>query len=315
MTTPSNAMPEALHAQRIAPAALPARRLLYWSIRRELWENRSIYIAPLAAAGVGMLGFLVGLMGVSHSKHAAAASPDAAHQLIQLAMPYSHAAWVLLLTGFIVGVFYSLDALHGERRDRSILFWKSLPVSDLTTVLAKLSIPLVVLPVLVFGVTVILQLCMLVVNTAELSMKGGSDATMLGQLPFFQMEAVLLYGVIVLALWHAPLYAWLLLVSGWARRTTFLWAVLPPLVLAAFERIAFGTSHFGSWLGDRLFGFAAEAFSFHAPDGSVIDPHLVPLAQITPGKFLGSPGLWVGLVFAAAFLAAAVRLRRYREPI
>jgi len=314
MTTPSNAVPEAPDSRRIAPAALPASRLLYWSIRRELWENRSIYIAPLAVAVVGMLGFLVGLMGVSHSKHAPA-SPDAAHQLILLAMPYSHAAWVLLLTGFIVGVLYSLDALHGERRDRSILFWKSLPVSDLTTVLAKLSIPLVVLPVLVFGVTVILQLCMLVVNTAELSMKGGSDATMLGQLPFFQMEVVLLYGVIVLALWHAPLYAWLLLVSGWARRTTFLWAVLPPLALAAFERIAFGTSHFGSWLGDRLFGFAVQAFSFQTQDGAPIDPHLITLVQLTPGKFLGSPGLWVGLVFAAIFLAAAVRLRRYREPI
>ncbi len=314
MSTAPNTMPEALDSQRISPAALPASRLLYWSIRRELWENRSIYIAPLAVACVGMLGFLVGLMGVSHSRHAAAPS-DAAHQLIALAMPYSHAAWVLLLTGFIVGVFYSLDALHGERRDRSILFWKSLPVSDLTTVLAKASIPLVVLPVLVYGVSVILQLFMLVVNAAELSMKGGSDATMLGQLPFFQMQLVFLYGVMVLALWHAPLYAWLLLVSGWARRTTFLWAVLPPLGIAAFERIAFGTSHFGSLLGNRLYGFAAEAFAFHTPDGATIDPHLIPLTQLTPWKFLGSPGLWVGLVFAAVFLAAAVRLRRYREPI
>jgi ABC-2 type transport system permease protein len=314
MTTPSNAMPEPVDSQRVAPAALPATRPLYWSIRRELWENRSIYIAPLAAAGVGMLGFLVGLMGVSHSKHIAEA-PDAAHQLILVAMPYSHAAWVLLLTGFIVGVFYSLDALHGERRDRSILFWKSLPVSDLTTVLAKASIPLVVLPVLVFGVAVILQLFMLVVNIAVVPMSAGNASAMLSQLPFFQMELVLLYGVIVLALWHAPLYAWLLLVSGWARRATFLWAVLPPLAIAAFERIAFGTSHFGSLLGKRLFGFAVEAFAFQTPDGTAIDPHLIPLTQLTPGKFLGSPGLWVGLVFAAAFLAAAVRLRRYREPI
>jgi ABC-2 type transport system permease protein len=122
MMTPSNAMPESLDSRRIAPVAMPPSRLLYWSIRRELWENRSIYIAPVAAAGVAMLGFLVGLMGVSHSKHAQAA-PDAAHELILVAMPYSHAAWVLLLTGFIVGVFYSLDALYGERRDRSILFW------------------------------------------------------------------------------------------------------------------------------------------------------------------------------------------------
>jgi ABC-2 type transport system permease protein len=316
MTTPSNAMPEPISSQRVAPAALSATRPLYWSIRRELWENRSIYIAPLAAAGVGMLGFLVGLMGVSHSKHARVATEAADERILPalLAMPYSHAAWVLLLTGFIVGIFYSLDALHGERRDRSILFWKSLPVSDLTTVLAKASIPLVVLPLLVFGVTVMLQLFMLVVNSAVLSVSGGAGK-MWSQLPLFQLELVLLYGVMVMALWHAPLYAWLLLISAWAKRATFLWAVLPPLAIAAFERIAFGTSHFGSLLGNRLYGFAGEAFSFRTPDGVLIDPHFIPLAQLTPGKFLGSPGLWVGLVFAAAFLAAAVRLRRYREPI
>ena len=73
-------------------------------------------------------------------------------------MPYSHAAMLLMVTAFIVGVFYCLDALHGERRDRSILFWKSLPVSDLTTVLSKASIPLVVLPLLVFAITVATQL-------------------------------------------------------------------------------------------------------------------------------------------------------------
>jgi ABC-2 type transport system permease protein len=286
---------------------------LYWSIRRELWENRSIYIAPLAAAAVGMLGFLISLIGL-HTRHAPAA-PDPAHQRIMLAMPYSHAAWVLIMTAFLVGVFYSLDALHGERRDRSILFWKSLPVSDLTTVLSKASIPLVVLPLLVFAITVILQLFMLVVNTAVLLMSSGNAATPWTQLPLFQMQLVLLYGLIVLTLWHAPLYGWLLLVSGWARRASFLWAVLPPLAIGVFERIAFRTSYFGSLLRDRLIGFASDAFAFQTPGGVPVDPHFIPLAQLTPGKFLSTPGLWIGLVFAAIFLAAAVRLRRYREPI
>jgi ABC-2 type transport system permease protein len=314
MTTPSNAVAGAPDSQRTAPAALSQTRLLYWSIRRELWENRSIYIAPLAVAAVGLLGFLIGLTGVSHSRHAQAAS-DEAHQQIMAAMPYAHAAWVLILTGFIVGVFYSLDALYGERRDRSILFWKSLPVSDLTTVVAKASIPLVVLPVLVFGVTVILQLLMLVLNTGVLFLSGKSVATMWNQLPLFQMELVLLYGLTVMALWHAPLYGWLLLVSGWARRATFLWAVFPLLAIGIFERIAFHTSYFTSLLSDRLYGFAMDAFSLRTPDGTPVDPHFIPLAQITPGKFLGTPGLWVGLVVAAVCIAAAVRLRRYREPI
>jgi ABC-2 type transport system permease protein len=320
MTTPSNAVPQSplesqgIDSQRVAPAALSATRPLYWSIRRELWENRSIYIAPLAAAAVGIIGFLISLIGFPRSMRELAAM-DPAHQRIMLAMPYTHVAWLLILTAFLVGVFYSLDALHGERRDRSILFWKSLPVSDLTTVLSKASIPLVVLPLLVFVITVALQLVMWLLSTAVLLMSGVGTSTFWTQLPLFQMELVLLYGLIVLSLWHAPIYAWLLLVSGWARRATFLWAVLPLLALAAFERIAFRTSYFASLLHDRLGGFAPNAFAFKTPDGVPIDPHFIPLAQLTPGKFLSMPGLWIGLIFAAIFLAAAVRLRRYREPI
>jgi ABC-2 type transport system permease protein len=129
------------------------------------------------------------------------------------------------------------------------------------------------------------------------------------------MELVLLYGVIVVALWHAPLYMWMLLVSGWARRAAFLWAVLPPLALAVVEYVAFHTSYLGSLLQDRLFGFAAGAFDLKDKNGVPLDAHFIPLTQLAPGRFLSSPSLWVGLIVAAAFLAAAVRLRRYEGPI
>ncbi len=315
MNTQSNATPEsAFDSQVMAPPAVSATRPLYWSVRRELWENRSIYIAPLAAAGVVMLGFLISLIGLPQSMRAVA-TLDPAHQVAVLAMPYSHAAWLLILTAFLVGVFYCLDALHGERRDRSILFWKSLPVSDLTSVLSKASIPLIVLPLLVFAITVALQVMMLLLSSAVLLLSGVGAGTLWAHLPLFQMDLVLLYALIVLALWHAPIYGWLLLVSGWARRATFLWAALPPLAIGGFEKIAFHTSLFGSLLKDRLIGFAANAFAFRTPGGAPVDPHFIPVTQLTPGKFLSSPGLWIGLAVAAIFLAAAVRLRRYRGPI
>jgi ABC-2 type transport system permease protein len=222
---------------------------------------------------------------------------------------------VLMLTGFLVGIFYCLDALHGERRDRSILFWKSLPVSDLTTVLSKASIPLVALPLLIFAITVTLQLFMRLLSAAVLLISGAGAATQLAGLPLFEMELVLLYGLSVLALWHAPIYCWLLLVSGWARRATFLWAVLPPLAIGVFEKIAFHTSYVGSLLHNRLLGFAAGAFDLKDKAGVPVNPHFIPLTQLAPGRFLSSPGLWVGLIVAAALLTAAVRLRRYREPI
>jgi ABC-2 type transport system permease protein len=318
MTIPPNAVPspfesQGIDAQRIAPAALAPTRPLYWSIRRELWENRSIYIAPLVAAALGMLGFFINLIFLPRTLRALP-SMGSAHQHMTIAMPYGHLAWLLLPTAFIVGFFYSLDALHGERRDRSILFWKSLPVSDRTTVLSKASIPLVILPLLVFAIAVSLHLVMLLLSTAVLLLLGGA-ATLWAHLPLFQMEVVLLYGLVVIALWHAPLYAWLLLVSAWARRATFLWAVLPLLGIGVFEWLVFHTSHFANLLHRRLLGFAWDAFNFTTPDGSPVDPHFIPVAQLTPGKFLSTPGLWIGLIFAAIFLAATVRLRRNREPI
>ena len=120
MNTSSNAMPDsALQSQAAAaPAHIPAARRLYWSIRRELWEYRSIYVAPLAAAALFLFGFLIALP--HHMR--GVKTLDQAHKVLDT--PYELAAGLIMGTAFIVGIFYSLDALYGERRDRSILFWK-----------------------------------------------------------------------------------------------------------------------------------------------------------------------------------------------
>ena len=314
MTTPPNPIPENPAEGQASPAALmSATRPFYWSVRREVWENRSIYIAPLAAAGLAMFGFFIGLFWLPRGHMQGHES--SAHDFLMMVMPYGHTAWLLLIAAFVVGVFYSLDALYGERRDRSILFWKSLPVSDLTAVLSKASIPLVVLPALVFVIGVATNLVMFLISTAVLLLSGINPLTLWRELPLVQVELVLLYGVIVLALGQAPLFAGLLLISGWARRTAFLWAILPPLAICFFEKLVFRTMHFAHLLVYLVTGGATNAFSFRTPSGTPVDPHFIPLAQITPGRFLSSPGLWIGLAFAAVFLAAAVRLRRYREPI
>ena len=236
---------------------------------------------------------------------------DAVQQRSAIMRPYSFIAAILLLTAFIVAVFYCLDALHSERRDRSILFWKSLPVSDRTTVLAKASIPLVVLPLFTFVLIVLAQVALLMMSTAALMGKGPAVAALWAQLPLFRMSLGLLYGLITIALWHAPIYAWLLLVSGWARRAAFIWAVLPLAAINIFERIAFRSSSFCSLLQYRLFGWFTQGFVDIARGNAQADP----LTSLTPGRFLSTPGLWIGLVLAAVFLVAAVRLRRDRGPI
>ena len=152
---------------------------------------------------------------------------------------------------------------------------------------------------------------MLLMTSVNLIVHGMSPATTWAHFPVVQNWIVLLYGLVVLALWHAPIYGWFLLVSGWARRATFLWAVLPFIAIEILEKIAFNTGYFASMVKDRLFGFAPHAFGFHGEGHPTVDS----LAQLTPGRYLSSPGLWLGLVFAAVFIAAAVRLRRYRGPL
>jgi ABC-2 type transport system permease protein len=310
MSTLANTAPESpKEAPAVEARPLSPTRPLYWSVRREVWENRSISLAPLAAAAVFLLGFAFSTFGLPDRRRGVLLL-EPAQQRAAIEKPYDVAAMMIMVTAILVGVFYCLDALHGERRDRSILFWKSLPVSDLTAVLAKASIPLAVLPLLTFAITLATQLAMLLLSTAILLVNGLPPATW-RQLPLLESSLVQLYGLVVLALWHAPIYGWLLLVSGWARRATVLWAVLPPLALVAVEKAALDTSHVASFLGYRLVGGVARAFAFGPRGGVPVES----LAQLTPGRFLTSPGLWLGLLAAAAFLAAATRLRRHREPI
>jgi ABC-2 type transport system permease protein len=287
----------------------PSTQPFYWSVWRELWENRSIYVAPLIVAVVVLFGFLVSTIGMPERRQGVLLL-DPAHQRAAIGMPYDIAAMMLIFTAFIVGVFYCLDALHGERRDRSILFWKSLPVSDLTTVLSKASVPFVVLPVIIFTIIVLVQFLMLLWSSAIL-LPSGLAATTWTRFNLFQQSLILLYSLIVIVLWHAPIYAWALLISGWARRATFLWAVLPLLAIGVLEKFALDTSHFASVLKDRLFGAADTAFAFQPHRGVAIDS----LLQLTPGRYLATPGLWIGLAFAAAFVVIAVRQRRYQGPI
>ena len=280
----------------------------YWSVRRELWENRSIYVAPILVAVVVLFGFLISTIGLPERRRDVLLHPTTARAAIEA--PYDMAAIMLILTAFIVGVFYCLDALYGERRDRSILFWKSLPVSDLTAVLSKVSIPLVILPLVTFVIIVATQFVMLLWSSVVLLTSGLAGTTWTRfNLP--EQSLILLYSLVALALWHAPIYGWLLLISGWARRATFLWAVIPLLAITIFETITFNTAHFIKMLGHRLTGFAAEAFDFQGQH----NPDIHSLAQLTAGRYLSTPGLWIGLAFAAAFIFAAVRLRRYRGPI
>ena len=314
MNTEPNAMNEsAIQPQATAPS-VSVWRVMYWSIRRELWENRSIYIAPLTAAAVFLIGFAIHLIMVrtraaaSHiDLHLNTSHFDPSHmdpsQPQGLLSHYELSASLIMGTAFIVGIFYSLEALYGERRDRSILFWKSLPVSDLTTVLAKASVPLVILPLLAFAITAVTDFVMILLSSLVLLGSGANIAALWTEVPFFHVSLVLFYHLLTVhGLYYAPIYGWLLLVSVWAPRAPFISALLPPV-----EKTAFNSTYFLTLLEERLMG----------PGGSMSQHDQAQdfAAALIPHHFFSNPGLWIGLVVAAAFLAIAVRLRRDRGPI
>ena len=281
---------------------------LSWSIRRELWENRSIYLAPLAVAAIFLAGFLIGLIGLPDRMRAALAlGPMEQREAIE--QPYVFAAIMLMAIALITAVVYCLDAFYGERRDRSILFWKSLPVSDLTTVLSKASVPILVIPLVAFAVTVATQLIMLLASSAVLAGSGISPGTLWAHVPFFKTSLINFSHLVVYhGIWYAPFYGWLLMVSAWANRAPFLWATLPPIAIGVVERVAFNTSHFAAMVRYRFIGDPASLAPAGGMTMDMLGPH-------SPGEYLTSPGLWVGLAVTAAFLFAAVRLRRHRGPI
>jgi ABC-2 type transport system permease protein len=301
MSSQSSTMPESFGSEKISAAEASRIRPLYWSIRRELWEYRSIYIAPAAVSAVMLFGFLIATIG------RALATSDLSQRRHILEEPYIFAMGVVMATIFIVGIFYCLETLQAERRDRSILFWKSLPVSDRTTVLAKASIPFIILPACSVIFTFATTYIMLLLSSAVMLSSGMSAAPMWRQLLGIQLS--LLYHLITVhILWYAPIYTWLMLISAWARRAALLWATVPLVAIGFLEKLVFRTAHFAALVQYRFTG--PENYDMGVPGFA-----MHPLMHLSLEKYLSSPGLWIGFGLAAIFLAATVRLRRYREPV
>ena len=308
MNTQSNAMPEAsVSTQAVGSSIIAPVRPFYWSVRRELWETRAIYIAPLAVSALILVGSTIGLVLPHRNPEM---GMEWMHPQRDPMQHYDICALMFMLTQMLIAVFYCLDSLYGERRDRSILFWKSMPVSDLTTVLSKATIPFVILPLLMCAFIVATESIMFAVQSAAWAAKGHSVAVLYSQVPLLSVWVLVFYHLVAVhTLWHAPFYAWMMLVSAWARRAALLWAILPPLALGFLERIVFGTTYFAHLVGYRFAGGGEDSIT--APGAMPIDP----MTHLTPLKFLLTPGLWTGFILSAIFLAIAVRLRRSRAPI
>ncbi len=268
-------------------------------VRRELWEHGSLIWAPLAMALMIIVVSLVsGMVKGSVDIDLGEGRPlpelfgDAEKQRGIFTLVMAGLVLPQLLVGFVVVFFYLLDSLFTERRDRSILFWKSLPVSDAKTVLSKLFVALVAVPLWSWALSLVVGLVVFGVVAAQVS---GTPAAGLGTWhggTWLTVQASLLGKLAIGVLWYLPVAGWLLLVSVLAKRAPFLWATLPFLVLSLAERIALGSNVVGALVAQRLFGFREE------------------VSLMSEFPLLASPGLWIGVAVGAALVYAAIRVRR-----
>ncbi|HSN16799.1 MAG TPA: hypothetical protein VLV87_01200 [Gammaproteobacteria bacterium] len=307
-------------------------------IRREFWENRSLWIVSVAVAGILTLLSVYMLVAILIGHNQTVNNVDFANgahfqidQLPDFRDADSDAANAFMRIGTltlgamfsfimqIVVFFYLLDSLYADRRDRSILFWRSMPVSDARTVLAKLATALLSVTAITFVVTIAFELVLVVLGLILGSVMGTHPFALLAHpWAFISAWLLLAYGLIVAAIWYLPFYGWYMLASSWAKKAPFLWAVLVPVGIMGAEGWVFHTANFARMIWgykQRWLTLAFNVDPLHMKH-SLDDVTLGSVFTIgNLGELFASPSLWVGLAVAAAFIYGAIWLRRKRNEI
>jgi len=301
-------------------------------LRRELWEHRAITVAPSVFAALFMVVALLAAAGAIHVQVSDAdvdltsllRSIDGREMSALLQVGLAALAVIFNTVMIFVIVFYLLDCLYAERKDRSILFWKSLPVSDMRVVGSKLVTAAGVIPAVTVAAFLAASVGIYLISGLTLLLTGSGAVLAAGPAAIFETAVTVVYALVVQSLWYMPLFCWLLLVSVWAKRAVLLWALLPPWAIGVTEWLLFRTEYFGQMLAQRLIGVFPLAFSEHDVQDVVIQyagEHAnmdVTISEgvsqlIDPGTLLASAGLWIGLVVAAGLFGGAVWVRRFRE--
>lgn len=316
-----------------------------WLLKREYWEHRGGFQwAPLIAAGVILLVVVIAVItglsnapvdghalinGVRISDMAAALTPEQRAKIgagMDVGLFFSAAPIAITLA--IVTFFYLLGSLYDDRRDRSILFWKSLPISDLETVLSKVVAATVIAPLIALVAALILMLGLLILFSIVVAIYGINPFTTV----WANASPLSVVGKVAMliplnAVWALPTIGWLMLCSAFAKRVPFLWATLLPIatgicvsIFDAVTNLRIPNDWFwehivsrllfsilpGSWmdyerLGNKMDGADGPDVLLNAIDLNTI---LAPLA---------GANLWIGAAAGVGMIALAVWLRRWRD--
>jgi len=304
-------------------------------VKREFWEHRSLWIAPLVWVGVIILlsswGFYVASnhigahdsapVVIEQGPNSDAASENVVRHDESRNQSFSTGGYLLInamVSGFatIVVFFYLIDCLFTERRDRSILFWKSMPLSDTQVVLSKLATAMIAVPIGVLLLSAATQLVLYCISW--LTFRG----TLVGQympdwdiVSWLRSQFVGIELMIGGLLWYAPIAAYFLLLSVWARKLVFLWAVVPLAAIPLLEWVFLDSHTFGRFLLDRFGGYVPLMHAEHAfQKGGENFPRVDAIfASVDLSGIFKTPDMWIGLAVAAALTYATIRIRRYRD--
>ncbi|MEG0193514.1 MAG: hypothetical protein RR831_07960 [Stenotrophomonas sp.] len=323
---------------------------LRWLLKREYWENRGGFLyAPVIAGIVSLLmsGIGIGLglfalhraardgglhidgedvningldLGLLTRQISAKDMADLGNGL-DLTLILS-STWPFLVLAFVV-FFYCLGALYDDRRDRSILFWKSLPLSDTQTVLSKVLSALIVAPLVATLAAIVTMFGFLLIISLVALTHGGSPTTLIwGPASPLTLGAGLLAAIPVYALWALPTAGWLLLCSAWAKSKPFLWAVMLPLfagIIVSTTKLMHLFDMSTGWFWQHIVGrlllgtvpgvdllYRLGASDEHKSLDSIVSL-MNPAQQL---KSLAMPDLWIGAAFGVVFIFIAIRLRR-----
>lgn len=323
-------------------------------LKREYWEHRGGFLwAPLIAGAISLLLTLMAFIVAEVAARRAISSGNLkidgqvivngldlgaltrnldADKMQQLAQGIDvslllAALWPFVVLAFVV-FFYCLGALYDDRKDRSVLFWKSLPLSDTQTVLSKVVSAALIAPVLAVAMALLTMAGHMVLLSAMVMLHGGNPVELLwGPASPLKIAASLLAAIPVFALWSLPTVGWLLLCSAWARTKPFLWALMVPLfagiVVSWFELMkVFDLDSSWFWfniVGRMLLGTVSGMDMLYRGaqvDGGGANGMQDILTQLSVSNVLSSlamPALWIGAAAGAVMIFIAIRLRRWRD--
>ncbi|MES2048440.1 MAG: hypothetical protein V4447_08570 [Pseudomonadota bacterium] len=306
-----------------------------WLVKREFWEYKGMFFWAPVRLALLMIALLVAIMlysggkGMSFDGHnATAVLEHKAEVVTAMANSYIAASIPIFMMMGALAFFYCLGAMFEERRDRSILFWKSLPVSDAMTVLSKVAVALLVAPLISLGVGIVTSFVMLMFICVVMAFQGINFLGALfsnGDFYLTPLRLIAMWPVYIL--WAIPTVGWLLMVSAWARSKVFLWAVGMPLlglVILKMADFVFKLNLDMDWISHNIMarvlgglfpgiwaGYESGAKGVminqpqHGADmGSMLSNAWMSLADV---------GVWGGVVAGVLMIFVAIKLRRWRD--